>query len=339
MQNMNITEITMKLADCGGVSGREDEISQYAAELLKKYTDDITINNGSVIAVLGDKNAKPHIVIDAHTDRIGFVVTSVTEGGFLKVSNAGGIDMRILAAQQVIINGKKAVRGVICSVPPHLNHGEKKVPDISDIYIDTGLTKKEAEELISPGDTVRFACTAKKLLGNRITGGALDDRSGIAAVIYALENTDISALKCRVTVVFSAQEEIGERGAAVCAYRTAADIALAVDVSFAYSEGEKKDKCGQLGKGCMIGYAPTLDRELSRRFTELAKSENIPYQTEVMSGTTGTNADRYSVTRDGMKAVTLSIPLRYMHTPSEVIDMNDVINTGRLIAAYLKGVC
>ena len=89
----------------------------------------------------------------------------------------------------------------------------------------------------------------------------------------------------------------------------------------------------------MIGYAPTLDRELSRRFTELAKAENIPYQTEVMSGTTGTNADRYSVTRDGMKAVTLSIPLRYMHTPSEVIDMNDVINTGRLIAAYLKGLC
>lgn len=329
----------MKLADCGGVSGREDEISSAAAELLKKYTSDVAVKNGSVIAHIGNVDSKPHILLDAHTDRVGFVVTSILDGGFLKVANVGGIDMRILSAQQVIISGRENIRGVICSVPPHLSHGSKSVPDISSVFIDTGLTKEKAEELISLGDTVRFAPTAKKLIGTKLTGGALDDRCGIAAILYALENTDISALKCRLTIVFSAQEEVGERGAAVCAYDADADIAIAVDVSFAYAEGEKREKCGLLSKGCMIGYAPSLDRQLSDEMKAAAISENIPHQIEVMDGSTGTNADRYSITRGGARTVTLSIPLRYMHTPSEIIDVCDVESTGKLIAAYLKGAC
>ncbi|MDD7429693.1 MAG: M20/M25/M40 family metallo-hydrolase [Oscillospiraceae bacterium] len=336
---MDLTETIFELSRMGGASGQEGSVAGFLAEKLREYMDNVRIKNGSVIAEMGtlDENA-PKIVLDAHTDRIGFIVTSVCGDGFLKVHNLGGIDMRILSAQRVIIHGKKDVKGVICSIPPHLR-SKKEVPDISQIYIDTGLSEAQAKDIISAGDTVTFDTEPKMLLGTRITGGALDDRSGIAAILYALSITDISTLKCRLAVVFSAQEEVGERGAAVCAFEEAADIAIAVDVSFAYSSGEKPDKCGTLGKGCMIGFAPTLDGELSREFVNIAKSEDIPYQLEVMGGTTGTNADRYSVSGSGARAVTLSIPLKYMHTPAEMIDLNDVIGTGKLIYAYLKGAC
>lgn len=336
---MDLTETIFELSRMGGASGQEGSVAGFLAEKLREYTDNVRIKNGSVIAEMGtlDENA-PKIVLDAHTDRIGFIVTSVCGDGFLKVHNLGGIDIRILSAQRVIIHGKKDVKGVICSIPPHLR-SKKEVLDISQIYIDTGLSEAQAKDIISAGDTVTFDTEPKMLLGTRITGDALDDRSGIAAILYALSITDISALKCRLAVVFSAQEEVGERGAAVCAFEEAADIAIAVDVSFAYSSGEKPDKCGTLGKGCMIGFAPTLDGELSREFVNIAKSEDIPYQLEVMGGTTGTNADRYSVSGSGARAVTLSIPLKYMHTPAEMIDLNDVIGTGKLISAYLKGAC
>ncbi|MBQ5333749.1 MAG: M42 family peptidase, partial [Oscillospiraceae bacterium] len=143
-------------------------------------------------------------------------------------------------------------------------------------------------------------------------------------------------LPCSFTVMFSAQEELGERGACIGAFDIDPDISIAVDVSFALCGGENPRKCGELQKGCMIGIAPSLDRGLSQWFINHSKKNDIPYQVEVMNGTTGTNADRFSVNRGGSRAVTLSIPLRYMHTPAEVIDVSDCELTASLIADFLK---
>ncbi|MGN1416844.1 MAG: M42 family peptidase, partial [Oscillospiraceae bacterium] len=134
---MDLTETIFELSRMGGASGHEGSVAEMLAEKLCGYTDNVRIKNGSVIAEMGcsDEHA-PKIVLDAHTDRIGFIVTSVCEDGFLKVHNLGGIDMRILSAQRVIIHGKRDVKGVICSIPPHLR-SKKEVPDISQIYIDT----------------------------------------------------------------------------------------------------------------------------------------------------------------------------------------------------------
>lgn len=336
---MDLKKITMSLADARGVSGDENEAAQLALSYLKEYTNDCCIKNGNVIGNFGKReNGRKHVLIDAHIDQIGFVVSYITDDGFLKVSNCGGIDRRLLLAQQVTVMGKEKIKGVICSVPPHLEKDDSKVPEISDICIDIGMTKEDAEKIVSLGDKIVFDQQCAELLGDRITGAALDDRCGVAAILYAVDKLKNEKLNCSYTVLFSTQEEVGERGAKIGVFDIAPDIALAVDVSFALTADDSELKCGKMGKGCMIGFAPTLDRELSKQLTETAKRNGLPFQLEIMNGETGTNADRFSVNCGGVKACTLSIPLKYMHTPVEVISMSDVSNTGELIAAYIKEV-
>lgn len=333
---MDLEKTIMSLADRAGVSGDEGDAAELALSYLKEYTEDCEIKGGSVIGRLGVRGGKPHILLDAHIDRIGLVVTYITEDGFLKVSGCGGIDRRLLYAQQVTVLGRKPVRGVICAMPPHLETDESKVPEMEDICVDIGMTRERAEQVVSLGDKIVFAARCEKMQGDRITGAALDDRCGVAAILRALELLKGEQLKCELTVLFSAQEEVGERGAKTAAFDIEPDIALAVDVSFALTADDKEEKCGKIGGGCMIGFSPVLDRGLSERMRGIAEREKLPYQIEVMSGETGTNADQFSVNKGGAKAVTLSIPLKYMHTPVEVISLADVESTARLIADYVK---
>ncbi|MDE5741787.1 MAG: M28 family peptidase [Oscillospiraceae bacterium] len=335
---MDLEKTIMSLADSSGVSGDEKAAAELALSYLKQYADDCFIKNNNVVGHLGTKGGKPHVLIDAHIDRIGLVVTYITEDGFLKVSGCGGIDRRLLFAQQVTVLGKKPIAGIICSMPPHLEKDESAVPEMEDICIDIGMSKAQAEQVVSLGDKIIFAAHCQKMQGDMITGAALDDRSGVGAILRALEFVKNDNLECEVTVLFSAQEEVGERGAKIAAYEINPDIAIAVDVSFALTADDKEEKCGKMGKGCMIGFSPVLDRELSEQMKTIAVKNNLPYQIEVMAGETGTNADRFSVNNSGAKAVTLSIPLKYMHTPVEVISLSDVENTAQLIAAYLREV-
>lgn len=335
---MNINVCLKELSEAEGVSGAEDAAARTALEYLKKYTADCFIKNGNVIANFGSRsNEALHVLIDAHIDQVGLIVTYVGEDGFLNVGNVGGIDRRLLPGQHVIIHGRKDVTGTICSVPPHLSGGKKgEVPQIDKFTIDTGLSQQKASEIIAPGDRISFDIKYREMLGGRVTCKALDDRSGAASIIYALELLKNEKIKCSYTVLFSTQEELGERGAKIAAYDIDPDIALAVDVSFGYTDGESEYECGKLGKGPMIGISPSLSGEISRSLISIAEKCGIPYQTEVMNGLTSTNADQFSVNRCGCKVCTVSIPLRYMHTPVEVIDIQDVKNTGKLIAEYIK---
>ena len=342
MDKKQLTEILFKLTNQNGVSGDEYCASQTAASMLKKYTSDVTVDDfGNVIANIGKReDGKPHIMLDAHIDEIGFIVTYITNEGFLKISNCGGIDRRLLLAQQVEIlcAGGQRVFGVITSTPPHLETDDKKALKLEDIFVDTGMTKAEAENIISLGDRVIISNKPCVLLGDRVTSKCLDDRAGVAALILAIDllNDKLDGLGCSLSVVFSSQEETGERGAKTSAYKVNPDMAIAVDVSFAKSEGESKYKCGKMGKGPMIGFSPSLSKAMSNRLCQIAKAEGIPYQIEVMGGTTGTNADAIGVTRGGVKTATVSIPLKYMHTPVEVISMSDLISSALLIAEFLR---
>lgn len=333
---MNLKEKIVALSEVWGASGDESPAAELALDMLKKYCPDAAIINGNVVGKFSShKDGLPLLVLDAHIDQIGMCVTYITSEGFIKVGNIGGLDRRLLHAQQVVIHGKKDIKGVICSVPPHLSREEGKVAEMDDIAIDTGYTKAELKKIVSLGDSITFDVKCRTLQGSRITGGALDDRCGVAAVLHALELLENRELAYNVTVIFSAQEELGERGAKIGAFSLAPDIAIAVDVSFAYAQGEDEKKCGYLGKGAMIGISPCLSREISNGLIEAAKSAELPYQLEIMNGLTSTNADRYFSSREGAKACTLSIPLRNMHTPVEVIDIADVINTAEILAEFI----
>ena len=285
---MDIKETVIRLSELKGTSGNELSAAQEIHGIFSKYCDRYEIiGTDNYVEYFGEHDEnKKLLVLDAHIDEVGMIVTYITDEGFVKVSNLGGIDRRLLPAQPVIIHGKKDIKGVICSVPPHLTSGGTEVLAWDDVSIDTGMTKDELEKYISLGDSVTYDVKCRELIGNRLTGASLDDRCGIASILLALDKLKGKKLKYNVAVVLATQEELGERGAKICAYAVNPDIAIAVDVSFAHAIGEDERKCGKLGKGAMIGISPSLSREISENLKYTAEKNNIPYQIEVMEGLT-----------------------------------------------------
>lgn len=328
-----LKEVTSRV----NIGNYDNGLMSYLCDTLKLYTNDVYTKNGNVIANFGNREEnKPHILLDAHLDQVGFIVTYITDDGFIKVSNVGGLDRRLLSAQEVIIHGKSDILGVVCTLPPHLKSNSNEVPTIDDICIDTGYTKFQLEKIVSLGDYITFNKEFLSLIGDRVSSPSLDDRCGIVTLLKVAEMLHNKELNCSYTIMFSNQEEVGERGALIGAYDVNPSHAIEVDVSFGLSNSENPQKCGELGKGSMIGFAPVLDRSMSNAMVNIAKQYNIPYQIEIMNGETGTNADRFSVTRSGVKCVTISIPLRYMHTPVEIIDLKDIDYSAHLIVEYIK---
>ncbi len=332
----NINEALSKLCKAYGMSGYEDDAAKLACEYLKEYADNAYVDHfGNVIATIGDDLLKPHLLLDAHIDEVSYIVTYITDEGFLVIDGVGGCDCRLLLAQEVTILGKEKIKGIITSIPPHLSDGEDKAPKFSDIYVDIGMTKENAEKIISLGDRVIIDNDAAMLLNNRITTKALDDRAGVVAILAALDKLKGKELPYRLSVLFSAGEETSMRGAPTATYKISPDLAIIVDVSFALTVDDSEQKCGKMSKGVMIGVSPTLNRAMSNRMIELAKEEKIAYQVEVMPGKTGTNADVIGISKSGVKTVTLSIPIRYMHTPVETCDIDDIQKVSQLIASFV----
>ena len=316
-----------------GVSGAEENIVDYLKGVLSEYGNVTVDSMNNIYCTFGDGY---HFLLDAHLDEIGMIVTSITDDGFIKVGKCGGIDLRMLPAYEVSVWGKKEIKGIISTLPPHLQSSDDadKAPKIEQISIDTGYSKDELVKLVSLGDRVTFKRNFTKLLNDFVSASCLDDRSGVCAILLALD--ELKKLPCKVTVMFSSQEEVGTRGAKIGPFKKNVDEAIVVDVSFGYTPNCDKDDCGELSKGGMIGFSPILDNDMSRMLVDVAKRNDIPYQHEVMSGKTGTNADVISICESGLKTALISIPEKYMHQPVEVVDINDIEAVKKLIVAYIK---
>lgn len=342
---MDIKEILRQFSLTSGVAGNEKSAAELGANLLSEYGRVKFNPLGSVICEVKPRiEGKPHIMLDAHIDEIGLIVTFITEDGFLKVGNVGGVDRRTLLASPVTVHTKSGeIKGVICSVPPHLAGDDaKKIPKIDEINIDIGFsTREEAQKYVRVGDRITITACFGEMLGGYVYGKALDDRACCAIILRTLELLKGRELDCGLTAVFSTQEETGQAGAKTAAYEINPTHAIALDVSFAYTPDAEKSKCGELKKGGMIGIAPILSNALTERLIDTAKEKKIPYQLEVMGGRTGTNADDIATTRCGVEVGMISLPLRYMHTPVEMIALEDIEHCARLLAEYLLevGIC
>jgi endoglucanase len=335
-ENKQMQDIIFKLSKANGVAGGEFAASEVAKEELSKYMPVSVDALGNVTGKI--EGSGVHILLDAHIDQIGMIVTSIDDHGFLKVNKCGGMDIRVLAAHEVTVWGKKPLLGIVTSTPPHLankNDGGK-AKDFDEIAIDVGLSKDKATELICPGDRITLNGAQQRLLENRICSPALDDRAGVASILRCLELLKNKKHNCQVSVMFSVQEETGGSGAHTGGYSAAADESIAVDVSFAYAPDVAREKCGEMGKGTMLGFSPILDHGMCLTLEKIAKAKNIPLQYEVMGGRTGTNADEIQLSRSGTKTALLSIPLKNMHTSVEIIDLQDVESTARLMAEYIS---
>ncbi len=336
---MDTKELIFELCSVCGVSGCEEPAAEIAKKYLSVFSDVTTDANGNLYAVLGNKNAEKTIIVDAHLDQIGLIVTEINDKGFVKVDKCGGIDMRTLLDTELVLQKNPEFLGIVCCMPPHLSVGkEDKAVSMDKIWVDFGLSYDEIKNIITVGDVLTFKSRPKTLINNRIMAACLDNRCGVAAAIKCAEIlSKETGLKYKVCILLSAQEETYGTGAKTGSYLVNADEAIVIDVSFA----SQPDISGQyssveLAKGPMICISSILNRPMSRALIETAEKNNIPYQLEPIAGRTGTNADHISVSAYGVKTAVVSIPQRYMHTPNEVIAIDDVENTAKLIADYIK---
>lgn len=331
-------DLIFELCETYGVSGDETSVINVAKKHLEKYATVELDGNNNLIATFGNKSSNRHIMLDAHIDAIGLIVKYIDDKGFIFYDTCGGIDAKALSGSVVKILGKEEILGVIGITPPHLMKGKdvKTLPAANELFIDTGIEAERLKQLVSIGDRVAFANSPKQLIGSKITSPALDDRVGVAALIECVRLLSNEKLNCKVSIALTSTEETTGSGAITAAYNLDPDEAIVVDVSFAESEGVPKSKSVPLGSGTMIGVAPILSQKMKSSLQQLAEENNVPYTLEAMGGRTGTNTDGINVSRGGVQSAMLSIPLKYMHTPVEIVDIKDVEATAHLLALYVN---
>lgn len=342
---MRTKEFLEILSNINGVSGYEYKIKDIIFSAFNKYSDEIETDNlGNVISVkkgnLNNSENRIKIMLAAHMDEVGLIVTGIENNGFLRFSTIGGIDSRTLLGQEVIIHGKKDLFGIIGVKPPHLQEvSEREKPvKIEDMSIDIGFKKKEVEKNVRIGDCITIKRNLINLQGNRLTGKALDDRAGVAALYECLKILHKINHYSDVYFVSTVQEEVGFRGATTSAYKINPDIGIAIDVGFGSTPELPKADTLNLGRGPGITLGGNIHPGLRGKLVNVAKDYNIPFQLEVDPGPTGTDARAIQITRQGIPTLCISIPLRYMHTSVEVVDLKDIQNTAKLLTFFVSSI-
>ena len=329
---MDMTKLLLDLCgkdSVGGMGGAKELIKSEAS----KYASVTELDDGSIVATVKGRTDRV-LMIEAHYDQIGMVVTEVTEDGFVKCGAVGGLDIRMLPGTRVRIYGKKTVCGVFASVPPHLKKDAKKADELSALYIDTGY-RTGLKDIVSVGDFAAFDVVPEEISEGVVTGASVDDRAGCAALLGVLESISSEGVPpITVKAVFADKEELASRGAVTAAYSIEPDEAIAVDVSFGDTPGVSPTDTGTVGGGAMIGLAPILDKKLCDDVTEAAK-RSADYQFEVMGRRTGTDIDVIAVSRGGVRSGLISIPIRNMHTTAETVKVSDIKCVSDIITEYI----
>ncbi len=328
-------EILKKLCIDRGVSGNELQMLAVIKELVGDFAEVSTDNMGDILVSMGNKDADRHIMLDAHMDRIGLVVTYINDEGFIKAEPVGGIDLRTLQSSAVKVLGKETILGVICTMPPHLSKNDDELSK-DKIWIDTGLSADKVKELVSLGDTVIVCSEFRELLNNQVAVSALDNRAGCAVLVKCAEHLKDKTLPCRLSLVFSVQEETSELGAGISAYTLEPDEAVVVDVGFAKQDGVPDEKSGKIGCGAIISISPVLSKKVTDKIKEIAKRLDMPCDYEVCGGSTGTNADKISSSRGGIMTGCISVPEKNMHTQVEVVSLDDMEKIAELLSVYVQ---
>ena len=338
MDKGRVLELARQLTAAPGVSGREDCAAFVAADLLDNLAELIPSPLGNILAIVNEgKPGAPHLMLTAHLDQIGMLVTHVEKDGFLRIAQSGGFDRRLLPATPLVIHAKSGrYPAVIASTPPHLidaADGEKP-KKITELAVDTGFSGARAAELFAPGDPVTMENAFVQMSGDLLLSAAQDNRIGCAAVLAAAEMIARQKPDCRVSIALVVMEETTGAGASTATAQLRPDMAVVVDVSFADGFGVPEYRCGRIGQGPMLATAPVLDNRLTDALRRTAEQSGIPLPDEVMGGVTCTDSEAVAAAAGGVRTALLSIPLRNMHTGVEVTCAEDTWNTARLLAQF-----
>lgn len=329
-------DLIKKLTETYGPSGSEDTIREIIRNEVVAYADEVRVDAlGNLIAV--KKGSKPKIMLAAHMDEIGIIVTFIEDKGFLRFANVGGVFPFTLFGQRVIFaNGIVGTFGV--EKPDELKELKVSGVKLSKMFIDIGAKDRgEAERLVRIGDVASFHREMTDL-GARLISKAMDDRIGCVVLIETLKRVAKEDLDNEIYFVFTVQEEVGIRGARTAAYGIDPDIGIAVDVTLTGDTPEAPTMAVKLGGGPAVkvkDMSVISHPKVKNLMVKVAEEEDIPYQLEVLEQG-GTDAGSIHLTREGIPSGVLSIPARYVHTPSEMVDFGDVENAVRLLVGILR---
>lgn len=337
---MNLKELTVSLCSVMSISGHEGRGEEALRTLVAPYFDEYradAVGNHLFIKRCGKDNA-PVALVDAHFDEIGMIVTDIKEGGFLSVTSIGGLDPSIMQASEVKIYGKETIHGIVASTPPHLVKPEeaKKLKPINELIIDTGYEKEELEKIVSLGTPVGFAPIYRELLNDRIAGKSFDDKACAAAAVFGLHDVKAEELACDVYLLLSCHEETDRLGGVTAAaFGIDPDYALVIDVGFALVPDTKKNECAVMGEGLILTVSAVTSRRLTNMTAELFDKSEIKYTRIVSASHTGTNATPLGLVGRGVPVVDVGLPLKNMHTYTEIIDLKDSETLARAVREFV----
>jgi putative aminopeptidase FrvX len=339
---MAAPDFLLKLLTAPGPPGHESEPARVWREAAGAFADDVSVDRlGTTVARVNGRADHPLLTVVGHIDEIALLVSHVSDKGFLHVVQSGGWDPQVLVGQRVQVFTREGILpGVVGHKPPHLTDAEerKKAKRLKDLHVDIGAKDgDEARSLVSPGDQVLLAAEPVELPNDRLASRALDNRLGVyVAIEVARRVKEAGGGGGPVAGVAAVQEEIGAHGARVMAYGVEPDLAVVVDVTHATdAPGVDPGEIGDhgLGSGPVITRGAVVSRPLNDLLDEAARAEGIECATEAAGRHTGTDADVIHFSRLGVPTAVVSIPLRYMHSPVELVELGDVEATIRLLTA------
>jgi len=336
---IDLSELLKEMLSASGLSGFEGPIREIIKKHWEPLTDELSVSKiGSLHGLKRGQGAEPRhrVLISAHMDAIGMMVTEIYEG-LLRITEIGGIDHRILPGQPVLVHGREALPGVVVQPPSHLlpeSVGDGPV-EMKYLFVDVGLRPEDVKEKVRVGDTVSYAQQPLDLTGEAMAGHTLDNRVSVAATTLCLEVLQNRLHDWDVWAVASAQEEETLGGALTSPFEIKPDLAIVIDVCFAEGPGSNDWSSLPFGKGVGIGYGPNIHPALYDAFEAKAKALEIPYNRDLMPKMSGTDAMAVQIVAEGIPCAVIGIPLRYMHTPVETVSLKDVRRAGRLMAEFI----
>ena len=330
----------------------EPQIKKIIDEDFKNVFDEVTFDKFGGVRLV--KKAPPEtknpkkLLLDAHIDQIGLVVTEILDGGFLRVKSIGGIDINILPASEFyvytyeknepfIFHADKKIPAVAVSVPPHLKKNSgNNLPKIEDIYLDTGYDSKEdLEKIARIGSPATFKSDFLSLENGLVSCAGMDDRVCAAVLMLAVKSLG-GAPDLDVHIVLSVSEETGGFGAATAAFEIQPDFAVALDVGYSRDPGVDAAVSFEIGKGAGISYSAATNMNLTKKIIALAKDKKVPLQTIAEPRSTSSNADTIQITGEGIPCALISLPLKNMHTFNEICSLKDVETAAWLVREIIE---
>lgn len=332
-----------KLLNTPSPSGFETRGQKVWVDYVSRFADSVTTDSyGNAYATL-NQEGDPTLLISGHVDELGFMVSHISDEGYLFIKGIGGVDNTLVRGQRVTVHGAKGpVPGVTGLLAIHMQEPEdrKKVPDLHAMHVDIGVSsRKEAEKLVSVGDAVTYSAEFQELAGGRFAARGCDNRIGSWAAAEGLRLASLKrkSLKARLVAVSTIQEENGLYGASMAGYNVHPDAALVVDVTHATDIPNcSRQKHGEvaMGKGPVLSLGSVNHPVVNQRLRSVAKKGGIPIQVEANPRCTGTDADAIFRQRGGIPTVSIGVPNRYMHSPVEMIQYSDLEQTAQLLAAF-----